>query len=125
MGALVMDRRTHPRGFFLADAITGLGIILVLSAVTLIALSHYRKGTDRLTDTRQANRLAEQTLLALQLGQAAPTPGEEEKIDIAPLPGSTDRLPNCAWVRVRAVHNGRSAELVGIVPAEKIKGGHP
>jgi type II secretory pathway pseudopilin PulG len=117
--------RRHPRGFFLTDTIVGIGILVVLSIVLTVAIVQFRKGAARLADSRSAQRLAEQTLLALQSGQATPTAAEGETIDIAPLPAASETrdLPTgCTWVRVRTSHDARAAELIGVVRADVVKG---
>jgi hypothetical protein len=108
-----MNNRTRYHGIFIADAVTGLGILLVLGIILGTAIKRYHAGTDRLTDTRFATRLAEQTLLSLQSGQPAPKAAEGDTIEVTPIPDGN-------WVRVRVTHRGRAAELLGVVP----KGGN-
>jgi type II secretory pathway pseudopilin PulG len=108
---------SHPRGgFFLIDAIFAMGIILLLTAVLTIAMTRQRRAADRMADTRDAVRLAERTLTALQTHRPAPAPPEGSAIEIRPL-GAAKPAHGLAWVAVRVTHRGRSTELVGIAPA--------
>src|SRR5262249_28813920 len=104
-------RSRNPRGFFLTDTIIGIGILGILTIVLTSAAGHYHRGSERLTDSRQAARLAEQTLLAIQSNQSPPAAGEGQSITITPLAGEMRDLPKgCVWVRVEVAHNGRHAE---------------
>ena len=116
--------RTQPRGgFFLTDLIIGIGLLVVLAIVLTAGSSQYRRGSERLADSRQATRLAEQVMLALQSNEKAPTAGNGETIEIVRLPETRDLPPGCAWARVGVHRNGRSAELIGLVHADAIPAG--
>jgi hypothetical protein len=125
-----MNRRlrhphVHRRGFWLADAITGIGILVILTLMLANATKHYRAGSDRLADTRVAERLAEQTMLALQSHQPPPTSAQGDTIEIAPLDEKRDLPTGCTWIRVRVVHHDRASELLGVVRADAVKGDRP
>jgi type II secretory pathway pseudopilin PulG len=112
---------THPRqrrrrGFLLIDAVVAMGIILLLTLVLTVAVTRQQRTTAKLADTRDAVRLAEQTLTALQAGEPAPAPPEGSVIDILPA-GPVKEAAGLAWVTVRVTHHGRSATLVGLARA--------
>jgi type II secretory pathway pseudopilin PulG len=116
----------HPsrnrRGWFLMDAIFAMGIIVLLAAVLASAVSRQRKGSDRLAASREAIRLAEQTITALQIGQSAPTAPEGATIEILPI-SSPKEVPGFEWVTIRVTRDGRKSELIGLVRASR--GGTP
>jgi hypothetical protein len=97
------------------DMITGLIVLLVLIATFSAALLRQQRGQQKLSDTRAAIRLAEQTASALQLGEAPPAPPEGESIEIVPVSSQEAKPPaGHAWVRIRVTNNGRSATLVAL-----------
>jgi type II secretory pathway pseudopilin PulG len=106
----------------MVDVITGLLILVVLTALFATALARQTRGAQRLAESRAAMRLAERTLTALQSGQPPPAPpaapaDEGSAIEIAPL-GPADGAPGRAWVRVTVTRNGRtSATLIGLARA--------
>jgi hypothetical protein len=119
------QRTLHPRGFFLADVITGIGILAILVVVLAAATKEYRRGTEKLADSRQAVRLAEHAMLTLQSAKELPITPEGDSIEIAPLPETRGLPQGCVWVRVTARHNGHAAELIGVVRSDAIKGARP
>jgi len=117
----MIKRHAHPRpvrrrGFFLIDAIVAMGIILLLTLVLTVAVTRQQRTTAKLADTRDAVRLAEQTLTAIQAGEPAPAPPEGSVIDILPA-GPVKEAAGLAWVSVHVTHRGRSATLVGVARA--------
>jgi hypothetical protein len=105
--------RCRPSGLFIADAVAGLAVITVLALAIIVATRGYRIASDRLADTRGATWAAEQALAELQAGRSSS--GAKDDVRIEPV--NADAVPEgYAWVRVRALRNGRSAELIGLVP---------
>jgi len=93
-----------------------MAIILLLTLVLTVAVTRQQRTTAKLADTRDAVRLAEQTLTALQAGEAAPAPPEGSVVEIHPA-GAVKDTGNLAWVSIQVTHRGRSATLVGVAPA--------
>jgi len=109
-------RRRRPGGFFLVDALVAMAIILLLTLVLTVAVTRQQRTTAKLADSRDAVRLAEQTLTALQAGDPAPAPPEGSLVEIRPA-GAVKDVAGLAWVSVHVTHRGRSATLVGIARA--------
>jgi type II secretory pathway pseudopilin PulG len=108
--------RPRSRGFFTTDALVGLLIIAALAAALAVGLGRQRRATTRLADSREATRLAERALVALQSDRAPPTAGAEETIVVAKLSGASSTGQQ--WVEVTATVRARSASLIGLVPRE-------
>lgn len=108
----------------MTDALIGMAILVILSvAVATVAVKHSR-GAERLANSRQAMRLAEQTIVALQTGAPPPTPAEGSAIEIRPQASdSATAIPGFAWVTVHVTHAGRSVELTGLVRAAAARNG--
>jgi type II secretory pathway pseudopilin PulG len=117
-------RRRNRGGWFITDAIVAMGIILILIAALATAATRDRRGGDRLADSREAIRLAEQTLTALQAGAAPPTPLEGATIEITPL-HSVETIPGFAWVRVQVTNHSRIGSLTGLARVAAVKDAKP
>ena len=104
------------RAFFLIDALVAMAIILLLTLVLTVAVTRQQRTTAKLADTRDAVRLAEETLTALQAGDPAPAPPEGSVVEIRPV-GAVKDAAGLAWVSVHVTHRGRSTTLVGAAPA--------
>ena len=107
--------RAHvsPRGFVIIDVVIGLMILAAVAAALIVALNRHQHASSRLAETRGLTWAAEQAMAELQSGRKPQGDGiqvESSSTDAAPPAGY-------AWVRVRAERNGRSATLVGLVPA--------
>jgi type II secretory pathway pseudopilin PulG len=111
------NKRHQPAGWMIADVLIAMAIIVILATVLATAVTRQQRASNHLADSRAAARLAEQTLTALQRGDAAPPAPEAAKIEVravdAPAPSTTSR-----WVQVRATLRGRSSDVIGIVRAD-------
>ena len=100
------------RGFFMADVAMSLGLALMMFAALTAASVGFTKAYRATEDARRATRLAERAALA------PATIGEGDDVTVTPLDGGP--AVGWRWVRVRAVVNGRSAELVAAVPESEV-----
>ena len=119
------SRTSRPVGILAMEAVIGLMIVAMLAGLFAVALTQHRKAAQRLTDTRYATRLAEQTLTAMQTGQPLPQPPDGVKLECARLPEPGDLPAGCAWAGVRVISGDRSVQLVGIVRADALKEAAP
>ena len=108
----------HPyhdrRGFMLIDVIVGLIVVAILTVTLGVAVTKQRRATDRLGDSRESMRLAEQTLTSLQT--AAPPPTAPQDVTVSVKRDDSIRAPSgCVWALVTVTQNGRSVELAGII----------
>jgi type II secretory pathway pseudopilin PulG len=114
---IARPRRTlSRRGFFLIDAIFALGIILLLAGLLTVAMTRQQRATTHFGDARDALRLAERTLTAIQIDQPPPAPPAGSTIEIRPLESAT-KSPGLRWVSVHVLQHRRSVVLVGIAPS--------
>ena len=97
----------------LADIIVGLGVVAILATALAISLSRRQAVSDHLADSREATRVAEQTLTALQSGEKVPASDEHTKIDVKPMSGALE-IGTAHWVTVQVTHNGRKVSLSGL-----------
>jgi hypothetical protein len=100
-----------------ADALTGLFLVVALAVALTAALSSQRRASTRLADERKAVRVAERELLNLQRAAARTRSSTDVAIDVKPLDDASAR-PGTKWVTVKVNVCGRSAELSGLVPKE-------
>jgi type II secretory pathway pseudopilin PulG len=113
-----MTHRTHrPGGWFAADTIMGLAIVLILAALLATAVTRQRKGTERLAESRAAARVAEQIVTAMQSGAAVPPAPQGMNIEIRKVEAPS-QPSGMSWVDVRVNQNGRSSNVIGLVRAE-------
>jgi hypothetical protein len=108
------------RGWVFVDVV--MGLILVGLTGTMLAAAgtwHYRL-LKHLADSRAATRAAESALISIQAGE----PVDQGKFAVRQLPTASDAL-GMQWVEVSATVDGRSASLVGLVPASAVHGGVP
>jgi type II secretory pathway pseudopilin PulG len=112
----MMKHRRRYAGFFMTEVIVALAIVTFVLALFTVAISRQAKGSQRLNDSRTATLLAEQTIAALQSGSSIPTAPANATVKVTPL-----ETPSAAkgqkWASVDVKVNGRSASLVGMVPA--------
>ena len=106
------------RGIMVTDAVVALTIIAVLSTALVVAINRGHRATARLAAQRGATWAAEAALTQLQAGQSPNMDGIEiERLAVPKAPAGF------GWVRVKAQHDGRTATLIGVVPASD--GGRP
>ena len=115
-----MTKRTkHLRGFFSAEAIVALALLAFIMILLAVALGRQQKVLNRVADSRAALRIAEATLTAMQTHRIAPTAAPASAVRIIKLDTPCE-CSGYAWAKVQATVNGRSASLVGVVPASSI-----
>ncbi len=96
------------RGLFLADALLGTMIaVMVITSVIVVVTSQQRCGT-RFAQSRHDVRTVESALIQMQAGGQAPAGVSIRKIDLSASPAG--------WVWVEATSGG--AVLHGLVPVE-------
>ena len=111
-------RQRAAGGYLILDVTIGLAILAIMLGMLVSTLGQQRRASRHLADTRAAVRLAERTLASWQTGAALtptrPTEGLSRwRLLDDPAPVDTHR-----WVEVTAEVRGRTARLVGLVPAE-------
>ena len=101
------------RGWFATETLVGLAIVLLLIVVLANAVQRQQRASDRLSDSREMMRLAEQTITALQTFELPPTAAVGTNVTVTPLdvPAESEKL---RWVRVTVSRGGRSVTLVGM-----------
>ena len=114
---MISRRLKHPqclrRGFVLADVIGGIALLAAVASLLAVSLHRYYAASERLADSRDAARLAEDALTRLQTNQPPPT-------DIAGHSVRTEAVESTAppkhhWVTVTAEVNHRVVTLTGLV----------
>ena len=118
------SRRSH-RGWFAAEAMIGLAVVVVLTAALATSVTSSQRAAQRLADARAAARLAEATITALQTGRPAPAAPTGATVQVQRLAHSTDLPPGSAWANVTVNFNGRTADLTGLVRADALKEATP
>jgi type II secretory pathway pseudopilin PulG len=93
--------------------VTALLIVAALATLLAVATRRHERAARTLADAREATRLAEATLTALQTGAPRPAPpsGAAVRITTDPTPVS---IPGCRWTTVSVTLNGRTSQLTGI-----------
>jgi hypothetical protein len=109
----------------LADILVGFAVVLILAAALAVSLKRRQAVVDHLADSRAATRVAEQTLTALQSGQAAPMGDAETKIEIRPAGAAAADVAGLRWVTVEITRNGRKASLTGLAKANAVPATQP
>lgn len=108
-----MRHSARQRGFLMMDIFIGLGVIIILAMVVGMAIVATGKSVQSLADHRAAVREAERVLTQLQQGKTVNHPVKVLE---------ADGPKGMTWVRVEATVEGRSAQLVGIVPTRVMEG---
>ncbi len=106
------------RGFMLVDVTVGLIIIGLVGVLLATSLGRQRAATQRLGDSRDAARLAEESLTRLQMQQDLPPETARRKVTVRYLPDAPPS-PGQSWAEVTATIQGRSVTLTGAVPPPK------
>jgi type II secretory pathway pseudopilin PulG len=97
----------------IADAVAGIALLAVLATSIVIAVRSQQRGAERLSDSRGATWVAERALAEMQAGRAVSMAASDVRVE----PLDAESVPQgFAWVRVRGERNGRSAEVIGLVP---------
>jgi hypothetical protein len=115
------SRLTRPRprrGIFVPEMLLGLFLIIAVATVTAVMLVRQQRVSQRLAETRAAQRVAESVLLDLQAGRPAQLPPEmtASQLDVQPVKDAA-LVGSSQWVRVEITHDGHRASLMGLVPA--------
>ncbi|MEO6436393.1 MAG: hypothetical protein ABIP55_11640 [Tepidisphaeraceae bacterium] len=97
------------------DAIVALGLIVLLTTMFATAVNRQRKGADRLATSREATRLAEQAMVALQTSQPAPTPPDGATLQVH-ASGAGTAPAGWKWIRIDVTSAGRTSTLTGLAP---------
>ena len=113
-------RRSRHRAFFAADTIIGIAVVAVLLATLSASMLRQQRAMDRLAESRQRVRLAEQTLTALQTSTSLPKPPENVTVTVTPL-DSPAAGAGCTWVRVSVTRGARTQVLVGLAPQRSLE----
>jgi hypothetical protein len=98
------------RGWVFIDAVWGMILLSLLAGILATAANRQQVGLARLSDTRAAVRLAEQTLFDLQQRRPLSNLNSDESISVVKL----NQLGT--WVDAKAIVRGRSADLIGYIP---------
>ena len=108
--------RNNRCGFVMADVLTGIALLVVLSGAMIVAQSARSHAAQKFADTRAAVRLAERALIELQNGRPLPTDAPDAKLEVAPLAAEAG-VAGRKWIEVRATLRSQKAVLCGLVPA--------
>jgi hypothetical protein len=104
---------TPRRGFFVSDAVVGLGILAAVALGVAAASRSAGVAATRLADQRSAVRLAENVLVVLQSGEAIDD-AWQERITLRPLPDAPP-VGQRVWIEVQAKVGHATASLAGLV----------
>jgi len=111
-------------GWFLADTIVAIIIVGVLAAVLVLSVRRQQKAADQLADSREATRLAERTLIAMQTGAKPPPSPAGMSVKVRSIDSTASPARGCAWAVVTVTRpNGRASELTGLVRRDAIPAG--
>ncbi len=109
------------RGFVMADILLGLAIVGLLAIGLTVVLNRQERASQILADSRDATRLAERAVTALQSGRPLPPDDAQQQTGVRRLP---DPAPTGqAWVEVSARVRGREVSLVALIPASSAPAG--
>jgi len=100
------------------DTVAAMVLLSFMAGVLAVAVNRQQTGLRRLENSRAAARLAESALISLQDGRVLPQ-SADGRINMRRL--ATASPSNMAWMKVTAIVQGRSVELIGLAPA----GGQP
>jgi len=114
-------RRRRRHGIFLTDAMIGFAITAVLALALVTAITKARRAETRLDEGAAAMRIARRAMADLRQGKplAKITDDAETEIKVTPLDGGA-KPANQTWASVSVTYHGRSASLVGLVPAKGV-----
>lgn len=111
-----MRCRAHRRGYLMLDATMAVLIAAALILSFSIAVGTMRRGERKLSEQRSAARRLEENMLRMQAGES-----REPDLVLEQLPGA---FGGNVWVRL-STPEGQvpRLSLVGLVPAESVRGG--
>jgi hypothetical protein len=102
----------------LVDTILGLVITGMLSTLLVVAITRAGAAQRQMDDGAAADRACQRVMDALHKGQPAPATIGEAKVTVRPAAGGGANVPaGHAWREVVVTYRGRTASLVGLVPA--------
>ena len=107
-------KRNHSsrRAFMVAETLWAITAITILITTMLYAAIQLKKTTGQLADVRTAARIAEESLIRLQTGQAP-----RDGVLVVDLSAAAPPAPpRRHWVKVTATHHGHAVSLTGLVP---------
>jgi hypothetical protein len=114
-----MKRRA---GFMLPELIFAFALLAVAAAIWVTCAARVNRADLGLANSRDAARIAEQILIAMQSGEAAQQLNGAAKITTTRCTGGA-AIPNHAWVYVEATVGDQKQGLVGLVPEAALNRG--
>ena len=127
-----MKRRAKHRGSMLIETAITLTLLGMFTGVLTYSTSQARRAQAALSKQRIAIRAADQVLWDLQRGQAFKDAVRHAKqtqanlsIDFKPLASDQSDDQPWVWVEVEADYDGKSASLIGRIPAQTLAGSKP
>ncbi len=105
----------------MADLGMALLVVAMLAVGLAAALHSQRQALNNVNTSQKAQDLAQRALARLQTAQSRPTLDQgETKVQVEPLK-QTPAPPQQTWVRLIVHHQGRRAELTGLVPTSVLE----
>jgi hypothetical protein len=101
-----------PRGFLIADALTGLIILTTLAALLFTAVGRQRHASQSLADTRAMMHLAESAAMALGRGEPSQLPSDVQ-LRVVSLPSAAIAAHH--WAQLTLTRGHRTATLTALV----------
>jgi type II secretory pathway pseudopilin PulG len=114
-----MRRRT---GFMLPELIFALALLATAAVIWAEAAARVRRADLGLADSRDATRIAEQALIAMQSGGTESGSKGNAKITMERCKDGT-QVAGYAWVYIEATVGDQKQGLVGLVPEAALKRG--
>jgi type II secretory pathway pseudopilin PulG len=108
-------RQRRAGGFVFVDLLVGLGLIGLVLVAMFSTLGLQKRAAQKLSDTRTAARVAEDSLAAWRAGRISEPPADAS-VEVVPL--DEPAPANCRWVRATARVGRGTAALVGLIPSE-------
>jgi type II secretory pathway pseudopilin PulG len=105
------------RGFFIGEAMVGLGILAVAATVLVVATMRQTSASHVLINGRTATRAAEAALIRLQAHLPIST-NPEDNIQVRAM--AEQATEGHHWLQVSATVDGQTRVLVGLVPDDAI-----
>jgi hypothetical protein len=110
------ERHLRRRGFFLADTVMGFIVVGILGVILVTAITKSSRARDRLEESATADRIAQRVMGVLREGKPGPATLGDAQVKVKAASGGAV-VAGQRWVEVSVVYHGRSASLVGLVPA--------